>query len=254
LRLKMIQVGEGSLAKKVSPLPPARPSDQAPNAPACLVVPLYFVGSSHRCAPSSDGAAHLSVQRGAPSEPLHCAAFSRQMVSAPTLDEVACLRGHTDRAWHVSWHPTLDILASCSGDRTVRLWAPGRGAPSATAWDAWGCVGTLEVGCLRPPPHCALRFPQRSPRAACPSALSYDIVEHAFMCARAVEGRVGQSWCLVLLRKENAAAHVATPLHHPPAHPHTQPHVCHPAPGCRGTSRHASTSTVCPCWSWWGVA
>jgi WD40 repeat protein len=68
------------------------------------------------------------------------------MATTTSLVEAVALSGHTDRAWHVSWHPTLDVLASCSGDRTVKLWAPGRGAPSATAWAAWTCVGTLEVG------------------------------------------------------------------------------------------------------------
>lgn len=30
--------------------------------------------------------------------------------------------GHDDRAWHVAWNPTRPILASCSADKTVRLY------------------------------------------------------------------------------------------------------------------------------------
>ena len=30
--------------------------------------------------------------------------------------------GHTDRAWDVTWSPTENMLASCSGDKTVRLY------------------------------------------------------------------------------------------------------------------------------------
>lgn len=31
--------------------------------------------------------------------------------------------GHDDRAWHVAWNPTSPILASCSADKTVRLYS-----------------------------------------------------------------------------------------------------------------------------------
>jgi hypothetical protein len=41
-----------------------------------------------------------------------------------SLDAVASLEGHSDRVWHVSWHPTLDMLATCGGDRRIRLWTP----------------------------------------------------------------------------------------------------------------------------------
>lgn len=30
--------------------------------------------------------------------------------------------GHDDRAWHVAWNPARPILASCSADKTVRLY------------------------------------------------------------------------------------------------------------------------------------
>ncbi|PPQ85017.1 hypothetical protein CVT25_010406, partial [Psilocybe cyanescens] len=31
--------------------------------------------------------------------------------------------GHEDRAWHVAWNPTKTLLASCSADKTVRLYS-----------------------------------------------------------------------------------------------------------------------------------
>jgi WD40 repeat protein len=30
--------------------------------------------------------------------------------------------GHEDRVWHVSWNPTKPLLASCSADKTVRMY------------------------------------------------------------------------------------------------------------------------------------
>ncbi|KAI9009220.1 WD40-repeat-containing domain protein [Hyaloraphidium curvatum] len=39
------------------------------------------------------------------------------------LELVAELKGHLDRVWNLAWHPSGRLLASCSGDKTVRLWA-----------------------------------------------------------------------------------------------------------------------------------
>lgn len=31
--------------------------------------------------------------------------------------------GHEDRVWHIAWNPARALLASCSGDKTVRLYS-----------------------------------------------------------------------------------------------------------------------------------
>ncbi|KAI0747086.1 WD40-repeat-containing domain protein [Daedaleopsis nitida] len=36
---------------------------------------------------------------------------------------VVSLEGHEDRAWHIAWNPTRPILASCSADKNVRMYA-----------------------------------------------------------------------------------------------------------------------------------
>ena len=44
-----------------------------------------------------------------------------------TLTPLFALEGHTDRVWHAAVHPAHELLATCGGDRSVRLWAPRRG-------------------------------------------------------------------------------------------------------------------------------
>ncbi|EPQ27842.1 uncharacterized protein PFL1_04587 [Pseudozyma flocculosa PF-1] len=41
--------------------------------------------------------------------------------SPPSLELVAELEGHGDRAWHLAWNPRMPVLASCSTDKDVRL-------------------------------------------------------------------------------------------------------------------------------------
>lgn len=47
------------------------------------------------------------------------------------------LEGHTDRVWSVAWSPGGGLLASCSGDKSLRIWekAPSSSSSSPT----WTC-------------------------------------------------------------------------------------------------------------------
>ena len=38
------------------------------------------------------------------------------------IDRFAGWTGHQDRAWAIAWNPTKPLLASCSADKTVRLY------------------------------------------------------------------------------------------------------------------------------------
>lgn len=40
-----------------------------------------------------------------------------------SLHTVATLEGHSDRVWNVAWNPTRSVIASCSADKTVRMWS-----------------------------------------------------------------------------------------------------------------------------------
>ena len=48
------------------------------------------------------------------------------------LTPLCVLEGHTDRVWHAAVHPVHELLATCGGDRSVRLWVP-RAPAAATA-------------------------------------------------------------------------------------------------------------------------
>ncbi|KAI8803607.1 WD40-repeat-containing domain protein [Cladochytrium replicatum] len=51
------------------------------------------------------------------------------------------LTGHTETVWQVSWSPTSHTLASCSTDKTIRLWKPSR--PDDPTGSIWTCVGVI---------------------------------------------------------------------------------------------------------------
>eukprot|EP00271_Cylindrocystis_brebissonii_P018302 TRINITY_DN5118_c0_g1_i1.p1 TRINITY_DN5118_c0_g1~~TRINITY_DN5118_c0_g1_i1.p1 ORF type:complete len:380 (-),score=42.14 TRINITY_DN5118_c0_g1_i1:558-1697(-) len=57
------------------------------------------------------------------------------------ISEVQTLTGHTDRVWSVAWSPTGNSLASCGGDKTVRIWAKDGGFASEAKWI---CKAILE--------------------------------------------------------------------------------------------------------------
>lgn len=39
------------------------------------------------------------------------------------LTLVQTLSGHSDRVWCCSWSPNGRAIATCSGDKTIRIWA-----------------------------------------------------------------------------------------------------------------------------------
>lgn len=58
------------------------------------------------------------------------------------MELAATLEGHSARVWDISWSPTGSLLASCSGDKSIRLWGPAvRGAEQED--ESWVCKGTL---------------------------------------------------------------------------------------------------------------
>ena len=40
----------------------------------------------------------------------------------PILECYTTLEGHSDKVWDVKWNPTGTLLASCSTDKTIRIW------------------------------------------------------------------------------------------------------------------------------------
>jgi cytosolic iron-sulfur protein assembly protein CIAO1 len=69
----------------------------------------------------------------------------------PRLQCVAALEGHTERVWHVAWSYDGRLMASCSSDKTVRVW----GRSSAGDGQQWACVAVIEDGATRTIRSCA---------------------------------------------------------------------------------------------------
>jgi cytosolic iron-sulfur protein assembly protein CIAO1 len=86
------------------------------------------------------------------------------MASHATITPITELAGHADRVWHASFHPSRELLATCSSDRTVRIWQPRRGAPSS-----WDCVGTLDDFTVR-----TVRWCEWSPNGRYLAVTSFD--------------------------------------------------------------------------------
>eukprot|EP01025_Chloroclados_australasicus_P051334 TRINITY_DN5971_c0_g1_i11.p2 TRINITY_DN5971_c0_g1~~TRINITY_DN5971_c0_g1_i11.p2 ORF type:complete len:340 (-),score=29.80 TRINITY_DN5971_c0_g1_i11:1248-2267(-) len=78
-----------------------------------------------------------------------------------SLKLVSQLEGHKDKVWKVSWSHSGNMLASCSGDRSVRIWKQVQGQ--------WVCDATLE-GCHTR----TIRSLSWSPQDTCLATCSFD--------------------------------------------------------------------------------
>lgn len=83
---------------------------------------------------------HASLVRAAP--------VSDQVPDLPMLACEAVLRGHTACVWSAAWSPCGTMLATCGGDKTVRLWRQD----AAGVWSNWT---VLEEGHTRTVRSCA---------------------------------------------------------------------------------------------------
>ncbi|GAV82440.1 WD40 domain-containing protein [Cephalotus follicularis] len=74
------------------------------------------------------------------------------------LKEIETLQGHTDKVWSVAWKPLAAtthplVLASCSGDKTVRIWEhTPSSSPSSLSWH---CKAVLDETHTRTVRSCA---------------------------------------------------------------------------------------------------
>ena len=57
------------------------------------------------------------------------------------LELLCSLEGHSDRVWYAAVHPSRDLIATCGGDKSVRLWAPRRGGDRSSEWV---CTAVME--------------------------------------------------------------------------------------------------------------
>lgn len=104
------------------------------------------------------------------------------------------LEGHSDRVWSVAWNPASGsagrpaMLASCSGDKTVRVWQHGPSHDPCSP--CWSCVAVLEEMHKR-----TVRFCDWSPDGRLLATASFDgttavweNVGGEFECVASLEG------------------------------------------------------------------
>ncbi|RSH92443.1 Cytosolic iron-sulfur protein assembly protein [Saitozyma podzolica] len=97
----------------------------------------------------------------------------------PSLQLVADLPGHTEPAWCVAWNPARSLLASCSTDRTVRLYSYSN--TSSAAADPTKVSSTTTST----EPDAASAFPERGTRSLAWSSRRWS--------RRSISGRFGAS-------------------------------------------------------------
>ncbi|TPX54981.1 hypothetical protein SeMB42_g00059 [Synchytrium endobioticum] len=59
----------------------------------------------------------------------------------------SCLEGHTEKSvWHAAWHPVHPVIATCSTDRSIRLWKPD---PTSGIWSEVSCISDAQKRTVR---------------------------------------------------------------------------------------------------------
>lgn len=79
------------------------------------------------------------------------------------------LYGHADRVWHAAWSPSGETLATCSGDKTIRVWL--------NACSSWSCVAILADVATR-----TIRCCEWSPCGRYLAAASFDATTVIWSC------------------------------------------------------------------------
>ncbi|KAF8880029.1 WD40 repeat-like protein [Infundibulicybe gibba] len=65
------------------------------------------------------------------------------------IEPIADLHGHADRAWHLAWNPTKPLLASCSADKTVRIYSYARSGESGIEFSLVTSIPTGHTKTVR---------------------------------------------------------------------------------------------------------
>mmetsp|Transcript_12155 Transcript_12155/g.15745 ORF Transcript_12155/g.15745 Transcript_12155/m.15745 type:complete len:340 (+) Transcript_12155:3-1022(+) len=56
------------------------------------------------------------------------------------------LHAHDDKVWYCAWSPDGQSLATCSSDKTIRLWSQNGSLHSGEVGNKWHCITCLEDG------------------------------------------------------------------------------------------------------------